>query len=254
MMTDYVWKDIWAYGGDTWNNTSDLRRADTNWVDESELLYNNPTSVDYGKPINVEYFADPNDSLWLVNPIWFNKVWVEDNNPSETPVGSNADWYVFRLAETYLLRAEAYFWKGQTGPAANDINMVRQRAEAIPVSAGDVTLDFIFAERTRELWIEEMRHNELVRAAFIQAKLNLNGYSLAAFSQNNWCYDKIMRDNIIHANKPSWLGRTPDMSPHHALWPIHDQVITANTGAVINQNIGYVGAENNIPPLETIED
>jgi hypothetical protein len=27
--------------------------------------------------------------------------------------GGAGDWYIYRLAETYLLRAEAYFWKGE---------------------------------------------------------------------------------------------------------------------------------------------
>ena len=26
--------------------------------------------------------------------------------------GGHTDWYIFRIAETYLLSAEAYFWKG----------------------------------------------------------------------------------------------------------------------------------------------
>jgi hypothetical protein len=65
---------------------------------------------------------------------------------------------VYRLAETYLIRAEAYYWKGQLGLAADDINTVRERSHALPITAADVTLDYIFAERARELYLEEMRH------------------------------------------------------------------------------------------------
>ena len=53
--------------------------------------------------------------------------------------------------------------------------------------------------------------------------------------------------------KFQWFGNTAAMLPHHALWAIPQSVITANTLGRINQNIGYDGAENNIPPLETIE-
>jgi len=42
------------------------------------------------------------------------------------------------------------------------------------------------------------------------------------------------------------------MDPKHFLWPIPQTVITANTMGVINQNFGYDGFENNVPPLETI--
>jgi hypothetical protein len=43
------------------------------------------------------------------------------------------------------------------------------------------------------------------------------------------------------------------MSPYHVLWPIPASTINSNTKGHINQNKGYAGSENNIPPLETIE-
>ena len=44
------------------------------------------------------------------------------------------------------------------------------------------------------------------------------------------------------------------ISVHHALWPVPYNAITTNTGGVINQNIGYSGAENNIAPLKVGEE
>ena len=38
------------------------------------------------------------------------------------------------------------------------------------------------------------------------------------------------------------------------LWPVPYNAITTNTGGVINQNIGYPGAENNITPLKVGEE
>jgi hypothetical protein len=169
-------------------------------------------------------------------------------------MGGVGDWYVYRLAETYLIRAEAYFWKGDLASAAGDINTVRQRSNAPPITAGDVTLDFIFAERARELYIEEKRHNELVRASFILGKLNKNGYSLETLHQNNWWHHRVMTLNHFYVQALYFsYGGAALCSPYHYLWPIPDQVRTANTGAVINQNLGYTGAESNIAPLETIE-
>jgi hypothetical protein len=244
----------WAYGGFYWKNTPDLRRADINWVDVHELRYNNPASVDFGKPFNASYFSSLDDSISTMYPFPWYKIWV----PHEAgfignPMGGNGDWYVFRLAETYLMRAEAYWWKNQLDLAAADINKVRQRANALPITAGEVNIDFIFDERFRELYAEEMRHTELVRVALTMAKLNKAGYSLANFSEKNWAYDRIITFNKLYA-QPMLYSRVTGIKPFHVLWPINVNDITANTLGVINQNMGYQGAENNVPPLEVIEE
>ena len=251
--TPYGFYDIWNTDGYTWQTTPDLRRADKNWVDKHELLYNNPESVDFGKPVDPMNYADPQDSVHLNFPFPFYKTYVPQQDPSAVPMGGNGDWYIFRLAETYLLRAEAYYWKGDMASAANDINMVRERAQAEPITAADVTIDYIFDERARELFIESPRHSELVRASYIMASLGMNGYSLETFSENNWWYDRVMEHNIMYEIQPVIVGNSPRLSPHHVLWPIDANVITANTQGIINQNEGYIGAENNVPPLETIE-
>jgi starch-binding outer membrane protein, SusD/RagB family len=255
LMTDYYAYDVWNYGGYTYKNTTDLRRADTNWVDKNEIIYNNPASVDYGKPIQIKYLGTPLDSVWIYFAFAHYKTYVPELNPSARPMGGVGDWYVYRLAETYLVRAEAYYWKGQLDLAANDINLVRTRANAIPISPGEVTLDFIMDERARELYIEEARHTEMVRVSFILAKLNKEGYSLETFHQNNWCQKRIMTHNIFFSQVPPLVlyGTTANWQPYHSLWPIPDQVITSNTGAVINQNWGYTGYLKNVAPLETIE-
>lgn len=75
---------------------------------------------------------------------------------------------VMRLAETYLIAAEAAFKLGQP-TAATYINAVRTRAAtpgktaAMQISAADVNIDFILDERTRELACEQVRWFDLVR-------------------------------------------------------------------------------------------
>jgi len=78
-------------------------------------------------------------------------------------LGAFTDQYIFRLSETYLLRAEAYLGKGNLASAADDINVVRGRANAVPVSPGDVNIEYILDERARELHIEEPRTMTLMR-------------------------------------------------------------------------------------------
>ena len=66
------------------------------------------------------------------------------------------DVFVMRLAETYLLAAEALYMNGQTAEAVDYFNKVRLRAEAsgknIPlITATELNLDEILDERAREL-------------------------------------------------------------------------------------------------------
>jgi hypothetical protein len=84
------------------------------------------------------------------------------------------DIFLFRLAETYLIAAEAYFKLGQLDKAAEKLNAVRGRAvkagQSLSITSSDVTLDFILDERARELageykrWLDLKRTRRLLRA------------------------------------------------------------------------------------------
>lgn len=252
--TPYQYYEIWNQNGFTWANTPDLRRADINWVDNHELVYNNPESVDYLKPIDGKNIVPMSDSISLVYPFPHYKTWYPQHDPNARPMGGHGDQYIFRLAETYLLRAEAHYWSGNLELAANDINAVRARANAPLVAAADVDINYIFDERARELYIESPRHAELVRASYILAELGRDGYNLANFSENNWWYDRITNHNLWIQLGIEKSGMIAQARPYHVLWPIPNDVINANTGAQINQNQGYFGFENNVSPLETFDE
>jgi starch-binding outer membrane protein, SusD/RagB family len=94
------------------------------------------------------------------------------NDPSTRPV------VITRFAEVYLVGAEAYLQAGDKAKAAELLNVLRQRAayrktntaaqntaaaEAMKITANDVTVDFILDERSRELFGEWMRYHDLVR-------------------------------------------------------------------------------------------
>ncbi len=118
--------------------------------------------------------------------------------------------YMARLAETYLLRAEAYLGNGELQKAADDINVLRNRAQATPATAGEMNIDYILDERLRELYLEEFRAVTLTRLGLL--------------------YDRDKRYNPKS-------GLT--IEPFHNLWPIPATEITQNTGAVLDQNTGY---------------
>ena len=68
-------------------------------------------------------------------------------------LGSNGNCYIFRLAETYLLRAEARLYQGNAGGAAADVNETRKRANA-KYMYPTVNIGDIMNERARELYME----------------------------------------------------------------------------------------------------
>lgn len=241
--------EIWENAGE------DLRHDNTvNWFSEDKFIYNNPSSNYYGQTVDIQY-TNPKDTIHCYYPFPYYKVYVEDEESPDSPEGGHSDWYVYRLAETYLLRAEAYFWLNQKEKAASDINAVRSRAHAPTITGDDVTIDYILDERARELFAEEFRKTELTRIAFIMAEKGMNGYSLENFSDKNYWYDRIMAKNEFYrAGDILWGPNIYRMSPFHVLWPVPASAIDSNIGGVINQNKGYVGYEKNKAPLTTIDD
>jgi hypothetical protein len=262
-----------------WTDNTDLRHAKGMWMDMTDLVYNQPTlkttdAAWYGK--NLEQYTAANVNQRFLNGAkdtiraWFGwphyKVFIGSGKTAvdkwwSPPRGTNTDWYVFRLAETYLLRAEAYWWKGQNALAMADINKVRARAKAeLLTDDSKVNIGTILDERQRELYWEEPRKTELTRMAYIFAqtgKAAYNGktYSVANFSTSNFFYDRIMEKNDFYKN-PNVVtnsGNHFTISPYHVLWPIPQSEIDLNIAGHINQSAGYSGSESNIPPLDKVQ-
>lgn len=225
---------------------TDLRHSEVNWFSLDDFRYNDPESEYYGEKFVREYIGTDTTRVWY--PWMYNKVYVPDQEREHRKLGGHTDWYVFRLAGLYLLRAEAYYWLGQMGEAANDINAVRSRAQAEPISPDGITIDYIFDERARELYLEEPRKSELTRVAYIMAQLG-NGYSLESMHQDNWYYDRVMRANKYYRENILWGANPYIMKPYHVYWPVPQSEIDANVEGHINQSPGYVGWESNKTPL-----
>jgi len=81
----------------------------------------------------------------------------------------DTDFPMFRLADAYLMYAEAVLRGGSggsMGTAVDYVNMVRERAygdDFGAISESDLTLDFILDERARELYWEGQRRSDLIR-------------------------------------------------------------------------------------------
>ncbi len=89
--------------------------------------------------------------------------------PDRTYAPGSRDFLAFRLADTYLMLAEAQLLSGKTAEATAAINMVRTRAAfpgraaAMQITAAQTTMDFIMEERGRELAGEQIRWMDLKR-------------------------------------------------------------------------------------------
>lgn len=219
--TDYFFNEIW-------DDSNDIRNSENNII--RDLRIDNPASPAFGKWLVADGYYKQVDSIRYWYPIvtkfsrmnnFPEDLWLKSNgNPIITEFGEHLlindansnykDEYLFRLAETYLLRAEAYLLKNDIGAATKDINTIRARANASPISESQLDIDFILDERLRELYFEELRMVTLTR----MGKL----------------VDRARRYNPKTG---------PTIEDYHNLWPIPYSEIERNTNAVIEQNPGY---------------
>ena len=159
-------------------------------------------------------------STKMTTPYHYPDAQYQDKNTYQlagTGGKTYTDQYFFRLAEAYLLRAEAYVNTGKKSEAAADINVLHERAKAAPCSPDEMSIDYILDERLRELTCEEKRRLTLVRVGKLSENIKkYNPYFSAAHSADGKDYDA-----------------------HFDLFPIPLSAIQANKDGVLEQNPGY---------------
>lgn len=96
--------------------------------------------------------------------------------PMVTRFQAKTDWIAIRLAEMYLIRAEAEFELGNTEPAATALNATRSRAGITLVDKNTINLQHIRTERKSELAIENHRFWDLRRWRIAEAILNTHRF------------------------------------------------------------------------------
>jgi len=130
--------------------------------------------------------------------------------------GSRRDIFLARLAETYLIRAEAYIKLGtKQTEAKNDINVVRTRAGAASIVEANATIDYILDERAREFAGEYNRWYDLKRTGKL-----------------------VQYVSTYNPDVPSASNMKGNDGNYKILRPIPQDAIGLNS-AVITQNPGY---------------
>ncbi|MEJ7821336.1 MAG: RagB/SusD family nutrient uptake outer membrane protein, partial [Chitinophagaceae bacterium] len=118
------------------------------------------------------------------------------------------DQVLLRTAETYLVLAEANFRLGDLAGAAVAINALRSRAKATPVTASQITIDFILDERSRELFSEEDRRYVLVRTNKLVDRVKLyNKISASTITLRDTLLP--IPQDVIDANLTSRMRQNP---------------------------------------------
>jgi len=271
--TNYAEYEIWNFKGEI--DRQDYRHKRGNWFDMNMLIYDNPDLATsdpewFHKPAQLWYndvlLCEDSIRCWYGYPMYkFFAHNYEDQVKRQD--GGKQDMYIMRIAEAYLVRAEARFWQENYAGAADDLNIIRERANAMQMyTAGDIQSEGIGAildERCRELWGEEYRHDELVRISVIFAKTGKQCYNGKTYSWNgtdmetslsagSFYYDRQMEKNNFFKNNVPWSTYPTTkytMDPKHVFWPVYENYLIGNVGAILNQTTGYDGSENNITPL-----
>lgn len=137
-----------------------LRDAAANAPYAADIL---PAGYNYGDTIKLDWSeAITNTTNLRVNWPYSRKADGTDPDNVLSDYNYNDQVYL-RLADTYLLKAEAQLKLGHPDDAASTINIIRRRSNATAVTGADITLDFILDERSRELILEEERRFTLIR-------------------------------------------------------------------------------------------
>ncbi|RXG31448.1 RagB/SusD family nutrient uptake outer membrane protein [Leeuwenhoekiella palythoae] len=177
-----------------------LAEARENGSDPEDIVYYVDHTLDISLDGSAGYASGYRFAKWQ-----FSKTSDDGNNYS------NVDLVLLRLADVYLMRAEAKLRMGDAAGALTDVNTVRTsrnaRPEQTPAALTQITLPTLLRERGFEFYWEMSRRSDQIR---------------------------------FGTYEDSWTSKT-DSDVHHRLFPIPQEAIdgASNTPGYLEQNAGY---------------
>ncbi|PCH50093.1 MAG: RagB/SusD family nutrient uptake outer membrane protein [Flavobacteriaceae bacterium] len=168
------------------------------------------TLITDGRNIDIVDVAD-RDSGYIITK-YTNR--TSTGTAGSDPRFVDTDFPLFRLADVYLMYAEAFLrgGGGSESEALGYVNDVRQRAHASTITSNQLTLSFLIDERSRELHWEAHRRQDLIR------------FGLYSGGNYNW----------------AWKGNGANgiaIDKHLEVYPLPNESIAANPN--LTQNPGY---------------
>lgn len=176
---------------------------------------------------NIQSLSKPN-AMWPSNVRFFNHLmfpyinkYLDPTRPDINYEAGSKDVFVYRLAETYLLAAEAAFLLGKNEVASNYLNIVRKRAELdspdmydkMLITKEDVTAEFILDERGRELIGELNRWYDLKRFGKLEERLKWKYlYYDNPVTWYNYWLRPIPREQLLRITNPQDFPQNPGYS------------------------------------------
>jgi len=285
--TTFAQYGLWTVNGVM--DETDLRHSHTvgNWARMIDLKYNDPSSAYFGQNLMLYH---PTTGAILTNDTircWYNwphyKYWNLDvasesnlastafNGATDGATGGHGDIYLYRLAEAYLLRAEAKFYLGDNAGAAQDVNKVRERARC-SVMYTTCNIGDIMNERARELHMEEWRNVELSRVSLCLALSGKpdewgNTYDPKTYDKQtgrdaaggSYWWQRICHYNDFYNSPKNPFqanNRTQSytLAKHNFYWPKRQNVLNSNREGKLSQAFGYAGYDADVPVWDKWQD
>ncbi|MDO7851305.1 RagB/SusD family nutrient uptake outer membrane protein [Hymenobacter convexus] len=186
--------------------------------------------------------ARPGGSYVVIQPNQYTTEYFPTMNKFDSRARTSVNGFstrpniVYRLAETYLVAAEAYFYLGNVNQARDYINVVRRRAAAtgrttqMEITSAQVNLNFILDERARELCGEFTRWYDLKRTNQLLVRVRNTAYSPALVTRAS--------GTGFTSGGNYGSNAATNIRDYHVLRPIPQTEIDRTSGK-ITQNPGY---------------
>ncbi len=187
-------------------DANDRRKDNTYYI--FEYAYNDPRTLPIGKTIGepldlyTNHPTDPNQFFLYYRRQ--NPGVLKYFDPMVDP--TNRDHFknvmIYRLAESYLIGAEAHMKLGNNSQALTYLNAVRQRAGAAPLN--NIDIDIVLDERARELAFEGHRWYTIKRTGkmFEYMKDHMNNENINRFYYPDGNPKELYQEHMKHLPIP----------------------------------------------------